>query len=268
MAKHAKVNRKQVKPKRKKHRYKEKNRKINISKILLFVFVLGMVISTYKIIEWFENNKRNKEITNAIMEAVDIEETDENELNMYNVNFEKLKTTNPDTVGWLKVEGTKVEYPVVQGKNNSFYLNHSFNKEYNAAGWIFADYTNNFDEMDKNTVIYGHNRKDGSMFYTLKDVLKKEWYKDETKRKITFITENGENIYETFSVYQIEAETYYLTTKFSSNVEYKKFLNTIKNRSIENFNVDVNEEDEILTLSTCANNNKYRVVLHAKKVMQ
>lgn len=264
MAKHAKVAKKQMKPKDKKHRYKEK--KIDISKIFLLIFIFGIIISTYEIIDWLNNNKRNSEIINDIKEAVEVEIIEDEESNKYNVDFEKLKDTNSDTVGWLKVEGTSVEYPVVQGNNNSFYLNHSFTKEYNAAGWIFADYTNNFNKMDRNTVIYGHNRRDGSMFYTLKDVLKKEWYKDETKRKIIFITESGENIYETFSVYQTEAETYYLTTKFSSDAEYKKFLNTIKKRSIEDFNVEVNENDEILTLSTCANNNKYRVVLHAKKI--
>ena len=116
--------------------------------------------------------------------------------------------------------------------------------------------------------MYGHNRKDGSMFATLKGILSPEWYNNEENRNIIFNTENENSIYEVFSVYQIENEEYYIQTEFKTEDKFEKFIETIKKRSIKDFGVEVTSEDSILTLSTCANNNKYRVVLHAKKVLK
>lgn len=246
---------------------KEHNIKKILSNLLLVVFSVGIVISIKEIIIWSKNNKKTSEIINNINNFVTISEEGNLSLSeKYNINFEELKNINSDTVGWLKVEGTDIEFPVVQGKDNSFYLKHTFDKTYNSAGWIFADYTNQFGEnRDKNTVIYGHNRMDGSMFSSLKNILTPEWYNKE--RKVIFITEHEEGIYEPFSVYQIEQEQYYLTTKFESENEYMKFIEKIKSRSIVDFDINVTEDDTIITLSTCANNNKYRVVLHAKRIL-
>ena len=163
------------------------------------------------------------------------------------------------------MNGTDIEYPVVQATDNAYYLTHSLDQSYNGAGWIFADYRNIVDSTDKNIVIYGHNRRDGSMFGTLKKILKEEWYNDENNWQIKFITEKEEIIYQVFSIYKIENEDYYITTDFFDN-SFGEFIETIKNRSIKDFGVQVNENDQILTLSTCDNNNKYRVVLHAKKL--
>lgn len=181
------------------------------------------------------------------------------------MNFEKLKQENSDTVAWLKVENTNIEIPVVQAKDNSYYLTHNFNKKYNVAGWVFADYKNKFDETDKNIVVYGHNMRDDSMFGSLKNVIKEEWYDNKDNQYITFITENEYQTYQIFSIYQAEKEDYYIQTEFSDD-EFSKFINTIKQRSKKDFNVNVSNEDTLLTLSTCANNNKYRVVLHSVRV--
>lgn len=91
-------------------------------------------------------------------------------MNMINVNFNDLKKTNPDIVGWIKVNGTNINYPFVQSKDNKYYLTHSFNKSYNSAGWVFLDYRNN-NTNNKNTIIYAHGRTDKTMFGTLKKVL-------------------------------------------------------------------------------------------------
>ena len=138
-------------------------------------------------------------------------------------------------------------------------------KKYNIAGWIFADYKNNFDETDKNIVIYGHNRKDGSMFGTLKNILKEEWYSNEENLVIDFITDQEQAKYQVFSVYKIKNEDYYINTEFKKN-EFLEFIKNLKNRSIKDLEIDVTENDTILTLSTCADNNKYRIVLHSKKI--
>ena len=238
---------------------KEKSKKNIIANILLIIFIALLIISSIEIIKWYKENRENKKVQEKISEAIIIDKE------KTTIDFEKLKEINKDAVGWIKVNGTDIEYAVVKTNNNSYYLDHNFENEYNKAGWIFADYKNKLDGTDKNIVIYGHNRKDGSMFSSLKNILKEEWYSNEENRKITFITEKEESVYEVFSIYQIEAEDYYITTDFK-NGEFLRYIETVKNRSIKDFNIEVTEEDNILTLSTCGNDNDYRVVLHARQI--
>ena len=249
-----------------KHAKKEDKKYIAI--ILQLIFWLILIYSLIEIVKWHIDNKQNKvimeEISNAIT-VVETEQVDEVHEENYKIDFNALKQVNSDAVAFLKVNGTEIEYPIVKTTNNNFYLKHSFDKTYNAAGWIFADYRNKIDGTDKNLVIYGHNRKNGTMFSSLRNILKKEWYNNPENLKIQLITENEEVFYEVFSIYQIEKETYYLQTDFNNDDEYLKFIETLKNRSIKKFGVELTPENQILTLSTCANDNNYRVVLHAKK---
>lgn len=244
--------------------YKKKLKKTimqRIKNLMLIVFIILFIISIKKIIEWHVNNKKNKRIQEEISGSIVINKEKE-----YEIDFSVLKQKNPDTVGWLKVEGTEIEYVVVQAKDNNYYLTRNFEKEYNTSGWIFADYTNKIDGTDKNLVIYGHNVRDNSMFGTLKNILEEEWYNNEQNYKIKFITEKENAIYEVFSIYKIEAEDYYIQTEFETEASFEEFVKTIKKRSIKDFNKEITAEDKILTLSTCADNNKYRVVLHARKI--
>lgn len=245
--------------------YKKRDKKSILITLLSLIFILGIIISIIHIAKWYLDNKENKQIENKLANTVTIIEQ-ENEDKEYNINFEELKAVNNETIGWLKVNGTDIEYAVVKTKNNSYYLNHNFEKKYNIAGWIFADYKNNFDKTDKNIVIYGHNRKDGSMFGTLKNILKEEWYSNEENFVIDFITEQEQAKYQVFSVYKIKNEDYYINTEFKEN-EFSSFIKTLEIRSIKDFEIEVTENDSILTLSTCADNNKYRIVLHAKKII-
>ena len=241
--------------------------KTNIPIIILMIFfIILLFFSGTKIVIWYMNNQNNKKISDEIAEFVTVDETKEDNEEKYVVDFEKLKEKNSDIVAWLKVNGTNIETTVVKTTNNDYYLTHNFNKEYNSAGWIFADYKNKVDGTDKNLVIYGHNMRDDSMFGSLKWVINEDWYNNEDNKYITLITENETQVYEVFSVYQTEKEDYYIQTNFDTEKEFNTFAQTIKKRSKKDFNVDVNKEDNILTLSTCANNNKYRVVLHAKKI--
>ena len=249
---------------RAKHYNKKKS---NIPSIILMCFFTALLIySGTKIVIWYMNNQNNKKISDEIAEFVTVDETKEDNEEKYVIDFEKLKEKNSDVVAWLKVNGTNIETTVVKTTDNDYYLTHNFNKEYNSAGWIFADYKNKVDGTDKNLVIYGHNMRDDSMFGSLKWVINEDWYNNEDNKYITLITENETQVYEVFSVYQIEKEDYYIQTNFNTEKEFNTFAQTIKKRSKKDFNVDVNENDNILTLSTCANNNKYRVVLHAKKI--
>lgn len=230
--------------------------------IYLILFVI-LIYSGTKIYNWHKENVQNNSMAENINKIAVTKNDSENK---YDVDFNLLKNQNSDTVAWIKVNGTNIEYPIVKAENNEFYLNHSFDKTENSAGWIFADYRNKFDGTDKNIVIYGHNRKDKSMFGSLKNILNPDWYNNSENSEIIFISEDGNCIYKVFSVYKIETESYYIKTNFENNNEFEKFLETIKKRSIKNFETDVSQTDSILTLSTCANNDSCRVVLHAKKL--
>lgn len=235
--------------------------------IIISILALVIVFATLKTVKYIVNVAQNRKIAERVSKYVTSSETDgQGNVPNVNVDFGKLKAENPDTVGYLKVNGTEIDDVVVQCKDNNYYMYHNFELKKNKAGWIFADYRNKFDGTDKNIVIYGHNMKDGSMFSSLKNILEKEWQENEANRRITFVTENEKCIYEVFSVYQIESEDYYIQTDFATDVDYQRFISTIKARSQKFFRVNVTGQDSVLTLSTCANNNKYRVVLHARKL--
>ena len=238
------------------------NRKlINTIDFLLTIICLILIIfSGYKIFNWRMNNVKNKKINETLHEYITVQGNDK-----YNINFDKLKEKNKDTVAYLKVEGTNIDYVVVQGNDNEYYLNHNFNKDNNKSGWIFADYNNKFDNTDKNIIIYGHNTIDKSMFGSLKNILDSSWYKNEKNHKVILVTENGLELYDVFSTYKVDNEEYYIRTTYKDDNDYEQFLNTIKRRSNYNYSVELNKDDQILTLSTCANGGDKRVVLHAKK---
>jgi len=242
----------------------KRKRRINLRSLLMLVFIVILIFSGIKIIKWLLDNKQNEELQSNLSQYVEIKE-DENDTqdNEYKIDFKALKEKNSDTVGWLKVNGTNIEYVVVKGTDNSYYLKHNFERQSNSAGWIFADYRNKFHFTDYNIIIYGHNTRDGSMFGTLKNTLKEDWYSNKDNHTIIFVTENRINKYQVFSVYEDKASDYPITTEFKSDNEYLTFLNTVKKKSKYNFNVDVSEEQSILTLSTCATNNQNRVTLHA-----
>ena len=246
-----------------KHENKVNEKKI-ILNIILGIFIIGIIISSIYFIKWFKDIRENKKISNKVSEAITQNTTTDSELS-YNIDFNKLKEINNNIVAYIKVNGTDIEYPIVQYKDNSYYLNRNLNKDYSSSGSIFLDYKNKLDGTDKNIVIYGHNVKDGSMFGSLKKTLKEDWYSNEENYIIDFITENCEENYQVFSVYQIETEDYYINTEFKDE-EFKNFVNTLKKRSKKDFGVEITEEDSILTLSTCANNYRDRIVLHAKKI--
>ena len=231
--------------------------------ILTIICIIGIIYSGFHIFEWYKNINENKKVKKKMMENIlFIVDDDGNE--QVNIDFDKLKQQNPDTVGYIKVNNTKIDYVIVRGNDNSYYLKHNFNKEWNIAGWVFADYHNKLDETDKNIVVYGHDTKDGSMFGTLKNTQEKEWQENKDNLIITFITEMHKYKYQVFSTYIIEPEEYYINTQFNTIEEFDKFVKTVKERSEYNYNTEVTKDDKILTLSSCTPSGKKRVVVHAK----
>ncbi|MBE6504097.1 MAG: class B sortase, partial [Methanobrevibacter sp.] len=173
--------------------------------ILLVVCIFIFLFCLYNFIIVFEEKKESQNIKEQLIEISQVsplEQTNEEEtLNL--INFTELKKVNSDIVGWITIDGTQVNYPIVQGKDNSYYLNHSSNKSYNSLGSIFMDYNSNKDFKDFNTFIYGHNTKNGSMFGEIKKYMDFNFYK---KHPFFFLYTPSQNYkVEIFSVYVDEA---------------------------------------------------------------
>ncbi len=265
---------------------KTKKKNIWILVILFSIFLAIIVFCLIKIFVWGKNNKDTSKLIEDINNTVNVtlREDDSNteivndtkeevtsdywyyiKFPLIDVDITKLKEKNADTVGWINVNNTNINYPFVQGKDNSYYLSHSFDKKYNEAGWVFLDYRNSKDLNNKNTILYAHSRLDKTMFGSLSKVLKFSWYNNKDNHIIRLSTETENTLWQIFSVYKIPEESYYITTNFNSNEEYTKFLNTIKQRSIHNFNTNLDINDKILTLSTCYSDTE-RTVVHAKLI--
>ena len=216
--------------------------------VLIIIFVLLLIISLIGLLSWHMENQNQEKIVQKEEKYV-IEKEDTYYLD------EQLFIDNPNTVGWIKVDGTSINYPVVQYRDNSYYLDHDFNNQYNSAGWIFMDSSNSFD--DQNLVIYGHHRKDGSMFGSLDYLLS-----NHTDGNILFITKNEVFTYRIFSIYKTTHNDSY------RDLNFEHFDDTIlkfKERSIHSYDVSFDNPSQIITLSTCDDDNVHRIVLQGIK---
>lgn len=242
--------------------------------VLGFIIIIIIILNLYAVYFMLERNNDKKEtldMLEVIDNNIDIKEKEVNSdindnetIETIDLDLNNLKNINSDTVAYLKVESTNINYPVVKSNDNEYYLNHSFNKNKNQEGWIFLDYRNNINNLDNNTIIYGHNRLTGTMFGTLKNLLNKS-YQESTNHYIYLTTENNNYVFEVFSAYITSNESYYLKTTFKDDNEYLEFLNTLKSRSTYNFNIELNSDDKIITLSTCSGSND-RMVVHGKLI--
>ena len=191
---------------------------------------------------------------------------------VYDIQYEKVFSTlqeiNKDTIGWLTVNNTRIDYPVVQAKDNDYYLRRDYYQNKNRHGWIFMDYRNNPDELNENTIIYGHNLANQTMFGTLRYALNSYWYKKSANQIITFNTPNENMKFQIFSIYTIPTTNDYLDITFPTTDAYQSYIDLVKGRSIYDFNIEVTTGDKILTLSTCANGNDKRLVIHAKLIKE
>lgn len=252
--------------------------------IAISSFILIILFSV--LINWTLENKRTDDVLERIYEASEVKEIkiptikkddslnevttaslyDKYEnMSLLEVNFDNLKNINLDTVGWIKVNGTKINYPFVHTTNNEYYLKHTFDKTSNKKGWVFLDFRNDIDNLSRNNILYAHGLVNNQMFGSMRKVIKPSWYNNKNNHIITIATPNGNQKWEVFSTYTIEPESYYITTDFQSNEEFETFINVLKQRSVYDYSVDVNINDKILTLSSCYDDKK-RMVLHAKLI--
>ncbi len=251
----------------------------------LIVSSLVILVVTYIGVSNYVSLKQVNAIQKDLAEVIEITDPTEiieakNEENLQNAEEEEtpiediklitnsdlasLLTVNEDVVGELVVNNTNINYPVVQGSDNDYYLDHNINKEKNANGWIFLDYRNDAMNLDKNNIIYGHNMYySGIMFGTLYKTANSSWYTNPKNQIITYNTLYEDMQFQIFSIYRVPDTNDYLKVFFEDDNDFLEFIDMITERSIYNFNVPVNADDKIITLSTCSNNGTKRLVIHA-----
>lgn len=185
---------------------------------------------------------------------------------MAQINLAALKEINEDVLGWIRIPDTKIDYPLLQGEDNDFYLNNTWDKQPNSVGSIFLEYLNSPDLTDYNTIIYGHNMRNGSMFAALQHYAAPEHWK--THPYVYIATEAGVYRYEVFAFCHANVES--LT--YSINPDRDDTKEDFLNLSLENSWIDTGIRpaitDRILTLSTCSGmdySNRY--VVQARLVM-
>ena len=265
---------------------KMKIKKLNlVSLIIILISSVVLIYSSIKIIEWLKDNKNLNDQIKEVQVKANIKEIEDNEkteiidnnapkedmywkyiqMNLINVDFNELKNINNETVGWIQVNGTNINYPYVQTSNNDYYLTHQFDKKGNGGGWVFMDYRNNPQEFNQNTILYAHGRENKTMFGTLKNSLTNGWLDDPNNFVIKLSTEYENTLWQVFSVYKIPTTNDYLQIEFNTGTDFLNFANMLKDRSQYNFGTDINEDDKMLTLSTCFNDYE-KVVLHAKLI--
>lgn len=267
-----------------------KKRKLSVKKTIVFIIficsVCLLIISGYKLVmKMIDEKKINSQLEKLNISSIVNEVNSDNaqiikqsdvvdgkdpywgyiKMPFISVDFSELLEINNDTRGWIKVNGTNINYPIVQASDNSFYLNHAFDKSYNSAGWVFMDYRNNASVFDKNTIIYAHGMYNGTMFGSLKNIVNSNWYSNSDNYIVKLSTVDENTLWQVFSVYHIKTTSDYLKTDFKDNKSYQKFLDMLMKRSIYDFNTSVNSNDKIVTLSTCFDK-KEKVVMHAKLI--
>ncbi|KZL92737.1 class B sortase [Clostridium magnum] len=232
--------------------------------MLLVVFTYSTIMTGYRFIDKYRNDKLNKNITTIHNEMK--EESQEYKREQF---MEPLLKINQDAVGWINIGNTRINYPVVQGKDNEYYLNHNIKKEASEYGSIFMDYRNqnlkNFFDTEKNIIIYGHHMKDGTMFGDLKLYKDEKFFND--NQIISFNILGQEYKWQIFSAYVTSTDFNYIRTDFKNDVQFNEFIKSIREKSLYLNDTVPNSKDVILTLSTCSYEfEDARFVVHFKLI--
>ena len=252
-----------------------KQANINILKTCSYL-ILFIVIFTFGFV-FYDNYaamKNVNDIQEKITQVIQIndsekimtelnEDKEEDDKLYVNADIVSLIQENPETIGWLKVNNTNIDYPVVQGVDNEYYLKHNYYLEEDNSGWVFMDYRNNTEYLSDNIIIYAHNRyHSGVMFGTLQNTLRYSWYTNPENQIVSFRTLYEDLNYQIFSIYKISVTTDYMRVLFADDTDKLNFYTMLKDRSIYDFGIELSGNDKIITLSTCADENN-RYVVHA-----
>lgn len=254
-------------------RKKSKHRK-QTKHYIQIIFILIFILSICAIIYYFYNANKDKNKYQDVLNNINIDEeqvTEERTERMLQV--EELKKENQDIVGWIEIEGTNINFPVLQGTDNQYYMEHTYTKEYSKGGSIFLDKSYDWNIPSTNLLLYGHNNKNGTMFQNLLKYKDESFYKEHPT--IRFTTINDDCQYEIISAflsrvyYQDETDVfrYYYFVNADNETEYNSYIEESKKASLYNTGITAEYGDQLLTLSTCSYHTEDgRFVVVAKKV--
>ena len=233
---------------------------INI--ILVAIIIVCLSIIGYKYYNYNKDDKLNSEIQDlqpVINEASDLDNNSSGENDgqdqskggnyVNSANEEELKSINSDYKMWIQIENTNINYPVVQGSDNDYYLKHNFRKESNISGTVFVESANDIDN-DKNIILYGHNMRNGTMFNNITNYKEESFFNEDNK--INIIMNNTLYEYEVFSVYVKNVSEVNLAIGFANEDEFINYAYNEAEESLYKKDVDFSAEDNLITLVTCS----------------
>lgn len=226
--------------------------------MLILLCLIGSVIGGYQaykmIREYFKSSSSYTELEDYITFPADDygsqsgEQEDNYQIPV--IDFDNLKKINSDIIGWIYIEGTNINYPIVQGRDNKYYLKHLFNKEWNSSGCIFLDSRNSVDLSDRHSIIYGHHMRDGKMFSDLMKYKQQSFY--EKHPEIFILTPDMNYKLIVFSCFVTSTKDNAWKIDFDSENDFDEWLNKSLNKSCFKYDIKPTVEDRIVTLSTCS----------------
>ena len=243
-------------------------KKVGIKKIYIFINVILIfliILSIIYILDFFLLKKEAAEESN-LLNTIEI---DENEINLRDtktigksseriIKIRKLQKENPDIIGWLEIENTNINYPVLQGTDNEYYMTHNYKKEKSKKGSIFLSKDYDWSIPSTNLLIYGHNLRNGTMFEELLKYENEEFYKEHPFIRFTTAKEDAEYaiiaVFKSRVYYQSERNVfrYYYFVNAKTQEEYNKFVENAKQASLYNIEETASNGEQLITLSTCS----------------
>ncbi len=228
-------------------------------RVLMALCVIGLVLSAAPLViksrEYAQGNAAYRQVRKLAFTKEPREASEEAreggaQCGSSAVDFAALTRINPDVVGWLSNDDATIDYPIVQGREHDFYLNHLFSGEENILGSLFLDYRNSKDYSDRNMVIYAHNMLDASMFASLTRYEDQSFY--DSHSTMTLFTPNGDYMLELFAGITVDGTSDLIHLSFSDDDDFVSYVRDVESRSVFQSGVIVGEADRIVTLSTCS----------------
>ncbi len=227
-------------------------------KYLLLVVCIGIFsFCTWKYLSINKGIQEEKKVQKELIEVSKVEDIQEESSEEFKIDFEELSKINSDIVAWIVIDGTNINYPIVQSNNNTYYLKHSFYKKYSNYGTIYMDATANKDYTSNNTFIYGHYTVNKSMFGELGNYMKQSFYDEHPY--VTIFTPKKTIKAEIFSVHVDDASSNSYQMNFTTNEAFKNYIDLMKSKSVINSDVEIDSTiDKIITLYSCSRETNYQ----------
>lgn len=244
-----------------------------MKKIFILILALLLVFSIVQIIKTTYDYRNSQQVYESLqsefVETKDIEDTDpdifthpveEAETAPITIDFNSLLEKNGDIVGWIYCQGTPINYPVVQAENNDYYLRRDLNGKYLFGGTVFVDYRNAAIGEDNNYILYGHNMKDGTMFSSLTKYKKQSYY--DKHPVLYYLTPDVNYKIELYAGIVVRRDAIIYAPN-PDEEEFAEFLHKAKTNSSFDSDIEISENDTLITLSTCSyeyNNARYIII--------